>query len=141
MASNNWGAYSVIFLAAGAAMLLPLGLEAVSALVRQGRPEESKGALKPSLSGDEQRLVSATERMNTRYFLGINIAMLVAFGLLVLIPLMSFSREKAAGRSDLFFGVLGILATLFWAGLSLAYAVRKGDLDWLRHYSKEGKKQ
>lgn len=141
MASNSWGAYSVIFVAAGAAMLLPLGLEAVSALVRQGRSEKGKNSLKPSAHGEEPKAQAVTERMNTRYFLGINIAMLVSFGLLVLIPLMSFSREKAANRSDLFFGVLGILATLFWAGLGLAYAVRKGDLDWLRHFSKEDKLQ
>lgn len=141
MTANGWATYSSIFLAAGVALLLPLGLAAVSVIARWRPNKNLRSEVNTSKVGHREHAidlreskVSAAQRMNTRYFLGVNVAMLVSIGLLVLIPLMSFSREREVGAVEILFGALSILACLTWSGLGLAYATQKGDLDWLRSF-------
>lgn len=69
-------------------------------------------------------------RLNTRFFLALNIALVLISLATLLIPCVQALRE-AQVRSEKWGGVLATLSVTFFLLLGLLYAVRKGYLDWI----------
>lgn len=141
--TSGWDVYYVLFLSASLALVLPLALALIS-FVMTGRRKKSVAPTPDpfSVADDLSNATEATKkiyikasaqvgrRINTRFFLGANAALvLVTFGL-TFIPCVGMLQPDS-GRTQAL-GALGIIFTLvLLSGLGLLYSARKGNLSWL----------
>jgi NADH:ubiquinone oxidoreductase subunit 3 (subunit A) len=119
---SGWEVYYVMLLSAVFALCVPLTLRLISLLIsfRGRRGEAEKTPPKESA-------IPLGRKINTRFFLGANVALLLlAFGL-ALIPCVAASRDGAGGA-------ISVLSLAGLAALGLLYAARKGDLTWLKTF-------
>ncbi|MBL7715891.1 MAG: hypothetical protein JNL01_10545 [Bdellovibrionales bacterium] len=160
--SSGWTKYYVIFLSAISSLLIPLVLEIFGKSLRKkgaaqkmdpssvnsavGTAEvggmDSSGFSNPGSDGASQ-FSSPTvyrsdgalgRRMNTRFFLSANAAVLLLTLMVILIPLVGIlvsSQEKKV--------LIAVLTMVGFAGLGLLYSARKGDLDWIQTFHDEGR--
>jgi NADH:ubiquinone oxidoreductase subunit 3 (subunit A) len=138
--TSGWGVYYVVFLAAVLGLMFPVFLALVSRLVRarERRRAEMEPA-GPFLRAPNVPRASATDlptvgrRVNTRFFLGANVALTLITLAFILVPCIGAlhvdSRETAGPAA-----VAGIVMVAVLSSVALLYASRKGDLDWLRSY-------
>ncbi len=126
---SGWSVYYVVFLSAA----LGLGVFVMLGVVFRRRPGASarEGAFSrstlPSKLGD---------RINTRYFLAANSALVLITLMLVLIPCVCALR---AGNEKLMVlrGLIAVISVAGFAALGLLYSARKGDLSWLRTFRRD----
>jgi NADH:ubiquinone oxidoreductase subunit 3 (subunit A) len=133
---SGWEVYYVVFLSALLALTVPLVLHLVSSAIseRATRPPEHAQNEGFSAWAEKTRQAephdSIGRRINTRFFLGTNAALVLLTLGLMLIPCVGAFHEI---RAEL--GGRALISILLLAGLSalaLLYAARKGDLEWLR---------
>lgn len=144
---SGWEVYYVVFLSAILALSIPAALAMLAYLLSPKRSSREPAALEvvinqdfPSLPGLEEDTPAPSDslgrRINTRFFLGANAAMILIVFPLALIPCvgtLSSAGSTAGGR-----GLVAIVTLALFAALGLLYAARKGDLDWLKSHRKEG---
>jgi hypothetical protein len=128
--ASGWGTYYVVFLSALMGLVFPFVLGLASFLVspRDKRPHRTLRLSRPE--------VEPQARINTRIFLGTNVATLLIALTLVLIPCVAglggFIRREPVDDPGLPAAlVVGILSVVAFLSLGLLYAARKGDLAWL----------
>jgi NADH:ubiquinone oxidoreductase subunit 3 (subunit A) len=133
--TSGWDVYYVVFLSALLALMFPgfLGLVSRLAGARQARRDESSGESLASRAPRESRtdLPSLGRRVNTRFFLGANVALALLTLAFVLVPCVGAIQEDPANGASVA-AASGIAFVAVLAGVALLYAARKGDLDWLR---------
>ncbi|MEK6578536.1 MAG: hypothetical protein AABZ55_04855 [Bdellovibrionota bacterium] len=127
---NGWDIYYVVFLSALLALGFPVVLGTISFLFadpkvsrsrKEGRVELEKAAL--------------GQRINTRFFLGVNATIILITLVLALIPISGMILgEKDKGT--VFRGLLLVISIGLAAALGLLYSARKGDLSWVGFYQK-----
>ena len=151
--SAGWGAYSVLILAGALSAALPAGLWVLSRLLSGGsrkrrvsaRPMSGVelGELSGLVSPDAVSLAEVKtpqpedrwspgmsgKRFNSRFYVGISAATLVVQLAMILMPLAVAIRGSPENASALKVAILMVSAFLLTL---LAYAVRKGDLSWLK---------
>jgi hypothetical protein len=136
--SSSWDSYSIIFLSAVFSLGIPLFLSGLSFLFRGfsggkgasaalGRGSSPQVAFPIRLN---QTLLG--QRMNVRFFLAANAALILITLGLELIPCVTTLQTNAP--EDLLKGLLAIISLAGFAVLGLLYAVRKGDMGWLSSY-------
>ena len=133
---SGWNVYYVVFLSA----VLALGIPAVLGLISLMFSPEKKiknegwpGEVEPlSLASD----TSLGNKINTRFFLGTNAALMLIMLALILVPLAGTFRAGVS-HDSLLYGLIAILSVALMSVLGLLYATRKGDLDWLKSYQHE----
>lgn len=130
---SGWGVYYVVFLSAVLALVIPAFLYVFSWLVRARNPA-NQGAVKPEAPETQKEAERArSRRMNTRFFLGVNVALALMNAALILIPCVAmlhhFSGREGAERA-----LASIVTITVFSALGLFYAARKGDMAWLRSF-------
>jgi hypothetical protein len=124
---SGWDAYYVVFLSALLALCIPATLSFLSRILSQ--PTQSPAPL-PTVNA-----TPVGRRVNTRFFLGANVSLLLLALALVLIPCVAAIQSMdEEGGSGLGLITLSIISIAVFCSLGLLYASRKGDLDWLRSY-------
>lgn len=143
---SNWDVYFVLLLSALLALSIPLGLAAISLFIPKAQsPVESSGAhpetqkLELSLSSGSSKAktrVFIGEKINSRFFLGVNAALILIILSLTLIP--SVSVIQGGIETELVLkGILAVVSISVFSVLGLLYSVRKGDLSWLTTYQEK----
>jgi NADH:ubiquinone oxidoreductase subunit 3 (subunit A) len=137
-----WSAYSVVFVSAATALMAPLFL---SALARAFSYRYRVSLKRPGIPGDlistremESREQIRGQRLNTRYFLAMNIAVVLSGALFIIIPVAAAYRDinEPVFRAR---AAAVLLSTLGLVAVSAVYASKKGDLEWLTTF--RGEKQ
>jgi NADH:ubiquinone oxidoreductase subunit 3 (subunit A) len=126
---SGWEVYYVVFLSALLALGIPLSLSALTRLVAPGR-RRARPPTAPREGGELGR------RMNSRFFLATNAALVLIALALVLVPAAS-TLQAGNTRAGLVRGLVAIVSIAGLAALGLLYSARKGDLSWLRTYREE----
>jgi hypothetical protein len=123
---SGWNVYYVVFLSALLALAIPALLGLISWVVAKKSPRRtvSIGSAGPALG----------RRINTRFFLSANVALILVTLALVMIPCVG-NLSKSASRAGVIQGLISILSISGFAALGLLYTARKGDLDWLRSFT------
>lgn len=124
---SGWGTYYLVVLSAVFALGIPIALRAISSLFSSkggGRKEETLAHSDTTLG----------KSINTRFFLGANIALALISFTLLLIPVMS-----ALGAGAL--GIIAVLTLGTFISVALLYSARKGDLSWLETFRAESRRE
>jgi NADH:ubiquinone oxidoreductase subunit 3 (subunit A) len=141
--SAGWDVYYVVFLSSVLALGIPLAIGALSSLLRKSaKPsfevdhrKEAMSKARPDLIADAPLPGSGSllpgARMNVRFFLAANAALVLITLSLILIPCVTALKETASR------GLLAIVTIAGLSGLGLIYCWRKGDLSWLKTYKRE----
>lgn len=137
---SSWNVYYVIFLSAALALGIPATLALISFIVSPRSVKEiMKSPALPALSAlnDVSRSNETFfgQRTNTRFFLGVNSALILIALVLVLIPCVGMFKPES-GSSIFLRALIAIVSICAFAALGLFYSVRKGDLSWLRVHQK-----
>lgn len=133
--TRAWDTYYVIFLSGFLALAFPILLGILSWVIR-GRKKRTDGVPIEATRVGQTETWKDGRKLNTRYFLAINVA-IVLFGLsLVLIPMAASLDGMVQGgkKEEILKGLFGIVTVGGFLGLALFYASRKGDLGWLKSH-------
>lgn len=139
---SGWDVYYVVFLSAVVALGIPAALALISMLVSPGgrarpaapkRENELPGASLPVHETESARESYLGRRINTRFFLSANAALILITLALILIPYVGTLR-KDADKPALVRGLISIVTIAGFSALGLLYSARKGDLDWLQSF-------
>jgi NADH:ubiquinone oxidoreductase subunit 3 (subunit A) len=128
--TSSWGSYYVVFLSALLSLGIPLVLGLLSLLFiprKKKQPEPSsdrpQGAVNQTVLG---------QRMNVRFFLAANAALVLITLALELVPcVMTLQTNHPEGQLH---GLIAIVTLAGFTVLGLLYSVRKGDMAWLKTY-------
>lgn len=139
---SSWSVYYVIFLSAFLALGIPVFLAGASYLVsfakgRRTPAPPQKPAFKP-----EPNRTALGRRINARFFLGVNVSLILMALLLALIPCIG-ALKGGEGSAHLMHALVAVVSLAAFAGLGLLYSAKKGDLSWLKTYQdrpEEGRK-
>lgn len=135
---SSWDVYYVVFLSALLALVIPLSLGAAAAAFTPRR--EKKSNKKPhALPSPNDHTIGLGQRINTRFFMGANAALLLIAMVLILIPCVA-TLSLAAGKAETLRGLLSVISIAAIIFLGLFYSSVKGDLSWLSSYRKDDKK-
>jgi len=125
--ANSWDSYYVVFLSAILSLGIPMSLAVLSFLLfRRSRPNVPKPVEVSKFSSHRSIL---GERINIRFFLASNAALVLIALALELIPCVVTLHSE--NREGLLKGLIAIITIAGFALLGLLYAVRKGDMGWL----------
>lgn len=137
---SSWNVYYVIFLSAVLALGIPASLALISSVVspraRRGFWSWKSGAtrvLDESIRTNESVL---GKKINARFFLGMNSALVLITFMLALIPCAGMIHAGSS-KTGLLRAVVALVTVTAFAALGLLYSIRKGDLSWLRTYQKQ----
>jgi NADH:ubiquinone oxidoreductase subunit 3 (subunit A) len=134
---SGWDVYYIVFLSAFLALAIPAALAAVSYLVSP----KIKGRKQRELKDFNTVLADATEpnrtvlgqKINARFFLAVNAAMILITLMLALIPCVGM-LQPGTDSDELLRGLIAIVTIASFAALGLLYSARKSDLSWLRSF-------
>ncbi len=139
--ASGWETYYVLFLSAVFSLTMPMVLWAISWALKY-RVEQARSIELPGSDLKVHRRPDTIlgKKINTRFFLAATTAVvLVTLGLFLVPYAGILSPGKTLSGEHRIRGLIGVLSVVFFAALSLLYAVRKGDLDWLDTYPKRRK--
>jgi drug/metabolite transporter (DMT)-like permease len=132
---SSWDVYYVVFLSALLALGVPamLGLFSYLVSAERGKSATSQKPQGPVKSAANSELLR--RKINARFFLGVNAALiLMAIGL-ILIPCTGM-LQQATDRGTFLKCLLAIVSLASFCGLGLLYSSRKGDLSWVQSFQK-----
>lgn len=137
--SKGWDVYYIVFLAGALGLVFPVVLGVFAWLLSP--PDIRKKYLSAIAFRRRERVIGGEgKRINTRFFLAVNVASVLLALSMILIPCTAAFRalvsEAEAGSA--LRPVIVILSVGGFLALSLFYSVRKGDLSWLRTYRSPG---
>jgi NADH:ubiquinone oxidoreductase subunit 3 (subunit A) len=135
---SSWDVYYVVFLSALLALGVPALLGLFSYLVsaeRGGRANHKNSSaprkpVKNTVTADLLR-----KKINARFFLGVNAALILMAIALILIPCTGM-LQQATDRGTFFRCLIAIVSLATFCGLGLLYSSRKGDLSWVQSFQK-----
>jgi len=134
---SGWGVYYVVLLSAVLSLGIPATLSFVSFFVTPRRKKREHSLLSaptaPDLSESEPEV---GKRVNTRFFLAANAALILITFPLILVPCVG-ALQPSEDKSDSFLALVSILTLIGFSALGLLYAARKGDLNWLKTFKKD----
>ncbi len=128
---SSWDSYYIVFLSAILSLAIPGALALISFAFfpkirrsKQDRPVDgSANLLSRTILG---------QRVNVRFFLAANAALVLITLALELIP--SATTLQAENKDGLLKGLIAIVSIASFAALGLLYSVRKGDMGWLSSF-------
>jgi NADH:ubiquinone oxidoreductase subunit 3 (subunit A) len=137
---SGWDVYSIVFISAFLALGIPATLAVISYLISpnhakiKGRQPQASGGYNPALADATRANVTELgPRMNARFFLSANAALVLIALLLILVP-CSGMLQPGVGREGVLRGLVAIVTVAGFAAIGLLYAARKSDLGWLRSF-------
>jgi NADH:ubiquinone oxidoreductase subunit 3 (subunit A) len=141
--ASGWEVYFVIFVSAVVAVVVPLLLGLAGRLLSyRGELERKIDLPGADLQVRRPSDTHLGQRVNTRFFLGANLALIFVTLGLFLVP-YSGVVGKAGQISDSvrLRGLVSVLTVLTFSFVGLIYASRKGDLDWLESVRESRKRE
>jgi NADH:ubiquinone oxidoreductase subunit 3 (subunit A) len=135
---SSWDVYYVVFLSALLALGVPALLGLFSYLVSAERGassarKKSEPTRKPVQNAATAELLR--RKINARFFLGVNAALILIAIALILIPCTGM-LQQATDRGTFFRCLVAIVSLAIFCGLGLLYSSRKGDLSWVQSFQK-----
>jgi NADH:ubiquinone oxidoreductase subunit 3 (subunit A) len=128
--TSSWDVYYIVFLSGILSLGIPAGLAIVSKMLSYHsigvKPSQ---ATKPTCHANRTIL---GQRINVRFFLAVNAALVLITLVLALIP--SATALQAQSADGLRVGLVSIVTISAFAALGLLYCVRKGDMGWLSSF-------
>jgi hypothetical protein len=82
------------------------------------------------------RAAQIGRKINARFFLAANAALILIALILILVPCVGTLRESK-DREGVIRGLICLVTIAGFTSLGLLYSARKGDLGWLSTYQKE----
>lgn len=138
--SKGWGVYYIVFLAGAVGLCFPAILAAFAWLLS---PPDSKRKYLAALTyRRKERIIGGdNRRINTRFFLAVNVASILLVLALMLVPCAAAFKEITESGSwrQMAAAVTVIVSVSCFLALSLFYSVRKGDLSWLKSFREDRK--
>jgi len=131
--TSSWDSYYVLFLSAVLSLGIPASLAVISVLFFPSRKLKKAKPAK-GLVGKSNRTILG-QRINVRFFLAANAALVLITLVLALIPCATTLQTE--NREGLITGLLAIITIAGFAVLGLLYSVRKGDMGWLSTYNEK----
>ncbi len=135
--TSSWDSYYVVFLSALLSLGIP-GTLAVISVVFFPR-ERLKGSRALKSPGTKPNRTILGQRINVRFFLAANAALVLVTLALALIPCTTTLQTE--NREGLIKGLLAIVTIAGFAVLGLLYSVRKGDMGWLSSFQLDPQKE
>lgn len=138
---SGWDVYYIVFLSA----FLALGIPSVLALFSYLISPRVKGRRQKTMQGFNAVLADSTEqnktvlgqKMNARFFLAANAALVLITLMLSLVPCVGM-LQPGTDHQGLLHGLIAIVTIAGFAALGLLYSARKTDLGWLKSFHNEG---
>lgn len=136
---SSWNVYYVIFLSAVLALTIPAKLTLISHFFfpRKGNKRLRARVLDEVGTKNETLL---GRRINARFFLGVNSALILITLVLVIIPCVSQLHDQG-NKNALIRALVAIITVAGFSALGLIYSIKKGDLSWLGSFQKAEKGQ
>lgn len=136
---SGWDVYYIVFLSAFLALGIPAALAVVSYLISsqiKGRKQRTLTDFNTVLSDATQANVTALgQKMNARFFLAANAALILITLMLALIPCVGM-LQPGTDHEGLLRGLIAIVTIAGFAALGLLYSARKSDLGWLKSFNR-----
>jgi len=138
--SSSWNVYYVIFLSALLAVGLPATLALFSRFVSGGAVREplQQAKIPDQVSSVNEPLLR--RRINGRFFLGVNAALILITLILAIIPCV-VQLQNPSDQNSIFRVLIAMITISGFAAIGLLYSVKKGDLHWLESFQKDSKGQ
>jgi NADH:ubiquinone oxidoreductase subunit 3 (subunit A) len=132
---SSWDVYYVVFLSALLALGVPalLGLFSYLVSAERGKSPEAASEKKPIKNAATAELLR--RKINARFFLGVNAALILMAIALILIPCTGM-LQQATDRETFLKCLIAIVSLASFCGLGLLYSSRKGDLSWVQSFQK-----
>lgn len=133
--TSSWDSYYVVFLSAVLSLGIPGFLAILSrAVFRKGMRNEwkDKKATQQDVLSAPESLRNQTvlgQRINVRFFLAANAALILFALALELVPCAT--TLHAGNREGLFRGLVAVVTIAGFSVLGLLYSIRKGDMSWV----------
>jgi NADH:ubiquinone oxidoreductase subunit 3 (subunit A) len=138
---SGWDVYYIVFLSAFLALGIPAFLALVSYLVSpriKGRRQQPGDRFNAVLADSkEPNRTALGQKINARFFLAANAALLLITLMLILIPCVGM-LQPGTDHEGLLRGLTAIVSISCFAALGLLYSARKADLSWLKSFQREG---
>ncbi len=122
---SSWDSYYVVLISAVLSLMLP----ALLALISYICFPKKKVSVEPPERVAQAVQTICGQRVNIRFFLAANTAVVLITLVLVLIPCVT--TLQAESRDHLHTGLISIVTISGFAALGLLYSIRKGDMGWL----------
>ena len=132
--ASSWDSYYVVFLSAILSLCIPLLLGGFSLVFLPRK----KNKLASNLHGGKPNQTVLGQRMNVRFFLAANAALVLITLALELIPCVTTLQTE--NREGLIKGLISIITIAGFAVLGLLYSIRKGDMGWISTFHSEESK-
>lgn len=139
--TSSWDSYYIVFLSAILSLSIPALLAVISiVLFPRSQPSHPVGRAdkKPLVNLQDGFKLNRTilgQRINVRFFLAANAALILITMALALIPCATTLQTE--NRDGLIKGLISIVTIAGFAVLGLLYSVRKGDMGWLSSFRPE----
>jgi NADH:ubiquinone oxidoreductase subunit 3 (subunit A) len=135
--TSSWDSYYIVFLSAILSLAIPASLAAISFIFF---PKMQRKELKASkLQGGQPNRTILGQKINVRFFLAANAALILITLALELVPCVTTVQSE--NREGLLKGLISIVTVAGFAVLGLLYSVRKGDMGWLSSFNDEALKE
>jgi NADH:ubiquinone oxidoreductase subunit 3 (subunit A) len=133
---SSWDSYYVVFLSALLSLVIPASLAVISFLFFPKKKRTAQGL--PAIPSKPNQTILG-QRINVRFFLATNAALLLITLALELIPCVTSLTSE--NRQNLLSGLISIVTLASFAVLGLLYSVRKGDMGWLSSFHEDSEKK
>jgi NADH:ubiquinone oxidoreductase subunit 3 (subunit A) len=140
--TSSWDSYYVVFLSAILSLGIPAVLAAISLILFPRNPSINKSRRIEQSKEFEAHKANRTilgQRINVRFFLAANAALILITLALALIPCAT--TLKSENLDGLLKGLVSIITIAGFAVLGLLYSVRKGDMGWLSSFQPDSSKK
>lgn len=136
--ANLWDSYYIVFLGALISLGIPLLLYLTSLVFSPKSHLETRSpAMQSQYHLPVNNRVFLGKRVNVRFFIGANAAMILLALLIMLIPCVT--SLESPSDVGLRAGLIGICTIAGFAVLGLFYSVRKGDMSWYTTFNQDEK--
>ncbi len=127
----GWESYSILMISAAVALIFPIVSTLLSFMLRSSTLR-SKKQQKPQKKVER----ISTKSINTRFFIGINIALILIALALFMLPIAVCFHEHALNSDPVFISraLVAVVTIAIFLGLGLFYAAAKGDLSWQKDF-------
>jgi hypothetical protein len=132
---SGWDVYYLVFLSAAMALLIPIALGGISLLFFPTGTTRTRRLPSADLEAAKEKPTQASlgSRVNIRFFLGINSALVLIALVLGAVPAATIIHSSA-DSGDTKRGLFALISIAGLASLGLFYSVIKGDLSWLKSF-------
>jgi NADH:ubiquinone oxidoreductase subunit 3 (subunit A) len=135
--TSSWDSYYIVFLSAILSLCIPASLAFISFIFFPKNKLKDRQYSK--LRGGEPNRTILGQRINVRFFLAANAALILITLALELVPCATTVQSE--NQEGLIKGLISIVTLAGFSVLGLLYSIRKGDMGWLSSFNTGGSKE